>query len=78
LCFDDDALSGLTLVGFAIWEGRNGRGRNVTFPARQYLVNGKRRHYVLLRAAEETATTNPLRDRIFQAYADHEDGVSTG
>ncbi len=26
LCFDDGPLSGLKLVGFAIWEGRNGRG----------------------------------------------------
>lgn len=78
LCFDDGALSGLKLVGFAIWEGRHGRGRNVTFPARQYSVNGERRHYVLLRAAEETATTEPLRDRILRAYADHEDGESPG
>ena len=78
LRFDDGALSGLKLVGFAIWEGRNGRGRNVTFPARQYSANGERRHYVLLRAAEESATTEPLRDRILRAYADHEAGVSTG
>lgn len=77
LCFDDGPLSGLKLVGFAVWEGRNGRDRNVTFPARQYSVNGERRHYVLLRAAEETATTEPLRDRILRAYADHEDSVPT-
>ena len=30
-------LSGLKLIGFAIWERRSGNGRNVTFPARQYL-----------------------------------------
>ena len=78
LRFDDGPLSGLKLVGFAIWEGRNGRSRNVTFPARQYSVHGERRHYVLLWAVEESATTEPLRDRILQAYADHEDGVSTG
>ena len=40
-------------------------------------MNGERRHYVLLRAAQETATTEPLRDRILRAYADHEDSVST-
>jgi hypothetical protein len=32
-------LSGLKLVGFAVWERRAG-GRNVTFPARAYSVNG--------------------------------------
>ena len=78
LCFDDGPLSGLKLVGFTVWEGRNGRGRNVTLPARQYSVNGERRHYALLRAAEETATTQPPRDRILRAYADHEDSVSAG
>jgi len=31
------------LIGFAIWERRDGGGRNVTFPARQYAVNGKGR-----------------------------------
>src|SRR6266498_2455026 len=43
--FEADAgpLSGLKLVGFAIWERRDG-GKNVTFPARPYSVNGARRH----------------------------------
>ena len=30
-------LSGMKLIGFAIWERRSGNGRNVTFPARQVL-----------------------------------------
>ena len=36
--FEADAgpLSGLKLIGFSVWERRDG-GRNVTFPARQYL-----------------------------------------
>ena len=36
--FEADAgpFTGLKLIGFAIWERRAG-GRNVTFPARQYL-----------------------------------------
>ena len=36
--FEADAgpFTGLKLIGFAIWERRTG-GRNVTFPARQYL-----------------------------------------
>ena len=43
-------LSGMKLLGFAVWERRDG-GRNVTFPARQYSVNGERRSYALLRPA---------------------------
>ena len=73
LCFADGLLSGLKLVGFSIWEGRDGRGRNVTFPARQYAVHGERRSYALLRGIENSATGEPLRDRILQAYAEEED-----
>jgi hypothetical protein len=36
-------LAGLKLIGFSIWDRRSGCGRNVTFPARQYSVNGERR-----------------------------------
>jgi hypothetical protein len=43
-------LTGLKLIGFAVWERRAG-GRNVTFPARQYSVNGERRSFALLRPA---------------------------
>ena len=32
--FEDGYFQGLKLVGFAVWERRNGNGRNVTFPAR--------------------------------------------
>ncbi len=41
LHFTSGPLAGLKLVGFAIRERRGGSGRNVTFPARQYL--GERR-----------------------------------
>lgn len=37
LHFTESPLAGLKLVGFAVWERKNG-GRNVTFPARQYLI----------------------------------------
>src|SRR4026209_1254086 len=49
LHFDDGPLEGLKLIGFAVWERRTGGGRNVTFPARQYSVNGERRSFALLR-----------------------------
>ena len=44
-------LSGLLLIGFAVWERRNGSGRNVTFPARQYSVNGEGTQYARFTAS---------------------------
>jgi hypothetical protein len=49
LHFTDGVLDGLKLIGFSVWERRGGSGRNVTFPARQYSVNGERRSFALLR-----------------------------
>ena len=50
LHFTEGLLEGLKLIGFAVWERRaKGGGRNVTFPARQYSVNGERR--IVLAAA---------------------------
>jgi hypothetical protein len=49
LHFVDGVFAGLKLIGFSIWERRTGAGRNVTFPARQYSVNGERRSFALLR-----------------------------
>ena len=53
LHFTEGPLAGLKLLGFAVWERRNGSGRNVTFPSRQYSVNGERRSYALLRPMTE-------------------------
>ena len=62
-------LSGLKLIGFAVWERRTG-GRNVTFPARQYSVNGERRSFALLRPANgEPTAQEPIRDAILEAYS---------
>ena len=62
-------LSGLKLVGFAVWERRAG-GRNVTFPARQYSVNGERRSFALLRPANgDVAAQEAIRDAILEAYS---------
>ena len=41
LHFDSGPLEGLKLIGFSIWERRTAPGRQVTFPARQYSVNGE-------------------------------------
>ena len=55
LHFSEGELDGLKLIGFSIWERRGGNGRNVTFPARQYVVNGDRRSFALLRPIVDTA-----------------------
>ncbi len=72
LHFTEGALDGLKLIGFSVWERRNGGGRNVTFPARQYSVNGERRSFALLRPVVDTAPQERLRDLILQAYEEHE------
>lgn len=72
LHFTDGPLSGLKLIGFAIWERRTGTGRNVTFPARQYSVNGERRSFALLRPSDTVDAQNALRDAILSAYAEYE------
>ena len=69
--FEADAgpLSGMKLVGFAVWERRDG-GKNVTFPARQYSVNGARRSFALLRSStEDRSTQDAIRDCILDAYS---------
>jgi hypothetical protein len=73
LVFEDGVMSGLKLLGFAVWERRTGNGRNVTFPARQYIVNGERRSFSLLRPTSEAASQDALRALILQAYAEYEE-----
>jgi hypothetical protein len=72
LHFTVGPLEGLKLIGFAVWERRSGSGRNVTFPARQYSVNGERRSFALLRPLSDTTAQDRIRDAILQAYAEHE------
>ena len=69
LHFTDGELDGLKLVGFAIWERRSGSGRNVTFPARQYSVNGERRSFALLRPVADAASQERVRELVLEAYA---------
>lgn len=75
LHFSGGPLDGLKLVGFAVWERKNG-GRNVTFPARQYSVNGERRSYALLRPIVDATSQDRLRDLIIAAYTEHEAEVA--
>jgi hypothetical protein len=69
----DSLFAGLKLIGFSIWERRGGSGRNVTFPARQYAVNGERRSFALLRPIVDTTAQNAVRDVILEAFADYEE-----
>src|SRR5215204_901775 len=73
LHFTDGALDGLKLIGFAVWERRGGGGRNVTFPARQYVVNGDRRSYALLRPIVDAAAQERVRELVLDAYTEYED-----
>jgi hypothetical protein len=74
LHFNDGAFAGLKLIGFSVWERRSG-GRNVTFPARQYSVNGERRSFALLRPIADITCQERLRDIILDAFAEHERSV---
>ena len=76
LHFTDGDLAGLKLIGFSIWERRGGNGRNVTFPARQYVVNGDRRSFALLRPITDTHAQERVRDLVLQAYAEYEDNAT--
>ena len=69
--FADGPLGGLKLIGFSVWERRGG-GRNVTFPARQYSVNGERRSFALLRPIVDATAQNRMREMILDAYATFE------
>jgi len=73
LHFTEGPLEGLKLIGFTIWERRTGGGRNVTFPARSYSVNGERRSFALLRPAADSVAQNRIRDLILEAYQAHEE-----
>jgi hypothetical protein len=76
LHFIDGELDGLKLIGFSVWERRGGTGRNVTFPARQYAVNGERRSFALLRPVADVHAQERVRDLVMQAYAEHEATVT--
>ena len=77
LHFTDGPLAGLKLIGFAIWERRGGPARNVTFPARQYSVNGERRSFVLLRPIIDIDAQNRVRELILEAFTAYEEQEST-
>src|SRR6476659_8968742 len=76
--FTEGPFEGLKLIGFSVWalrRGAGGGGRNVTFPARQCIVNGERRSFALLRPIVDTTAHNHIRELILQAYQEYEEGA---
>jgi hypothetical protein len=75
LHFTEGVLDGLKLIGFSVWERRSGGGRNVTFPARTYSVNGERRSFSLLRPIADATAQDRIRELVLEAYAEYEDAA---
>jgi hypothetical protein len=76
LHFTGGELEGLKLIGFSVWERRTGGGRNVTFPARQYAVNGERRSFALLRPISDVNAQERIRELVLQAFAEYEEATA--
>jgi hypothetical protein len=76
LHFSEGPLDGLKLIGFSVWERRGGTGRNVTFPARSYAVNGERRSFALLRPIVDATAQEKLRQLILTAFQEYEERVA--
>jgi len=76
LHFAGEPLDGLKLIGFAIWRRRDGNGRRVTFPAREFTVHGDRRNFALLRAISDPSAQDRIREFVIRAYAEHEQHVA--
>jgi hypothetical protein len=70
IVFEEGVLFGLKLVGFGVWEGRE--GRHVTFPARPFTANGERRSYTVLRPVSDATAQEPLRQLILKAFVEFE------
>jgi hypothetical protein len=69
LHFRGGELDGLKLIGFAIWQRRDRNGCDVTFPSREFTVDGRRRRYSLLRAVSDQSSQDRLRDVVLEAFA---------
>ena len=72
LHFEGGELDGLKLIGFAVWQRREGPGQNVTFPARGFTLHGERRSFALLRAIEDPNAQDRLRELVLRAYLEQE------
>jgi hypothetical protein len=69
LHFIGGELDGLRLLGFGVWQQRNGVGPFVSLPTRPFTVNGERRNFALLRAVDDRSAEDRVRQLVLQAYA---------
>ena len=76
LHFISGPLAGLKLIGFAVWQRRDGVGQNVTFPARQFTVHGEKRSFALLRAVGDPSVQDRVRELVLQAYAENVEEIA--
>jgi hypothetical protein len=54
IVFDDGALKGMKLVGFALWQSPEGQ-LSVTFPSRAFGAGSDRKYFDFLRSVEGVA-----------------------
>jgi hypothetical protein len=67
LVFKGGPIDGCNLVGFTIWQSRNGNGENVTFPARPYTNgSGDKRSFSFIQG--DSASLSQLRQVVLDAY----------
>ncbi len=77
LQFTTGPLEGLRLLGFAVWEARDDTAaRRITFPAREYTLNGERRRFNFLRPIVDAEAQERVRDALLQAYAEYEEQLA--
>jgi hypothetical protein len=69
IVFDEDPLSGLKLVGGALWGSRDGGEIRVTLPAQKIVHDGKERYFDLLRSISRDAQAiKDFKARVVSAY----------
>ena len=80
LHFLSGPLEGLKLIGFGVWERRGTpAGRyNVTFPARQYAINGERRSFALLRPTVDGNQQDAVKALILTAFDELQAAIAAG
>ncbi len=74
--FNGGELDGLKLVGFAVWRSRDGRGEDVTFPSRQFVSNGERRSFALLRWVSARDAQDRVAGLVKRAYREQAESTS--
>jgi len=68
IVFDAGPLTGMKLVGFALWRTDEG-GMSVTFPSRAFGVGGERRYFDYLRSVDAGAgEQRRVKDWILEEY----------